>query len=180
MLIISVVCFHWNVLFLDKTRTASVGNELNIDVALESGKPVPYISYYALSASRPKIARWNGSDLKTVAESVVGAEDEVFTQNWEVSYIPTTSKVSIDHVNVGVWKNSSGELTYSTTDGAAPNGIAAGATGSNLGNNDSTHVVTGHTNESYGKVYGNGTKNAVLGYAITSGNNGYIETAQMK
>ena len=34
--------------------------------------------------------------------------------------------------------------------------------------------------ESYGTVWGNGTKNAILGYATTNGASGYIETAQMK
>ena len=34
--------------------------------------------------------------------------------------------------------------------------------------------------ENYGTVLGNGTKNAILGYATTSGGSGWIETAQMR
>ena len=156
-----------------------VGNELNIDVAIENGNPIPYISYYALSASRPKMAKWISSTSLMAASSVEGAINEEFTNKWEISYIPTSSKVSIDHVNVGVWKNQNGELTYSTTDGEIPNGLAPGVEGSNLGKKV-CNVINGHITESNGKIYGNGTKNPVLGYAITQGASGFIETAQMK
>ena len=149
-----------------------VGTELSLDVALKDGNPVPYISYYGSSCARPKIAYWAGDESILTAASLDGAIDEKFTESWETSIIPSLSKISIDHINVGVWKDSSGNLVYSTTDGAEPNGIAAGKTGSNLGkpsagNND-------------GKIYGNGTMNPILGYAITKGAGGFIETAQKK
>ena len=63
-------------------------------------------------------------------------------------------------------------LNYSTTDGDAP-------VASNIGEN--TYQAGQAKNvENYGTVLGNGTKNAILGYATTSGASGYIETAQMK
>lgn len=145
-----------------------VGTELSLDVAISNGNSVPYISYYGSSCARPKIAFWaadnalsEGSD----EDSLYGAEEEVFTGNWEVSIIPSTSKISIDHINVGVWKDSSGNLTWSTTDGNAP------------GNDNIGSSSAGTSN---GMIYGNGTKNPILGYAITKSAGGYIETAQIK
>ena len=138
-----------------------VGSELNIDVALVDDKAVPYISYYASSAAKPKIARWIGGNLTEVS-SVSGAENEAFTSNWEVSYVPTSSKLIVDHINVGVWKDSSGVIKQSKT------GEKTFTPGS------------GDTVNSFGTVWGNGTVNPVLGYATKSGSLGYIETAQMK
>ena len=143
-----------------------IGTELNIDVALnDAGKPVPYISYYAGSCARPKIAYWAGTESIDAASIIESAEDEVFTSAWEVSVVPTASKVSVDHVNVGVWKDSDGKLNWSTKDGTTP-------TTSNIGK-------TAPATEN-GMVYGNGSKNPILGYAITQGSKGFIETAQMK
>ncbi|MBR6062274.1 MAG: hypothetical protein IKP67_09385, partial [Spirochaetales bacterium] len=152
-----------------------VGAELNIDVVMnEQNDPVPYISYYATSCGRPKLAYWNGSCSLSESENINGAEDEKFTHNWESGIVPTISKVSTDHINIGLWKNASGVATYSTTDGTAP-------VDSNIGVDDVSHIGSSvPTVNSYGTVYGNGSKNPVLGYAITQGSLGYIETAQMK
>ena len=143
-----------------------IGTELNIDVALDaSGNPVPYISYYAGSCARPKIAYWAGAESIATSSLLESAVNEVFTGAWEVSIVPTSSKVSVDHINVGVWKDSDGKLNWSTNDGNVP---------------DSSNVGTTAPGTNDGKVYGNGSKNPVLGYAITQGSKGYIETAQMK
>lgn len=156
-----------------------VGSELNIKVAMEAEhKPIPYISYYALSCSRPKIAYWNKSEsLQTLdASNIAGVNLDAFNANWESTIIPTSSKVPSDHINVGVWKNAAGVRTWSTTDGNAPD-----ETGSNIGVKDLSHIGTSApTVNSYGTVYGNGTKNPLLGYAIKQGALGFIETAQMK
>jgi hypothetical protein len=142
-----------------------VGTELTLDVALKDGKPVPYISYYGNSCARPKVAYWAGTDSIASAESLAGAVSEISSGLWEISLVPTKSKVSIDHINVGVWKTSSGVLTYSTTDGNAPG---------------TTNIGTCNAGTSNGMIYGNGTKNAILGYAVTKSAGGYIETAQMR
>ena len=148
-----------------------MGSELNIDVALNAQKkPVPYISYYALSASRPKIATWKGGDLSS-AVTVAGAESDMYTNNWEISVIPTQSKASIDHVNVGVWKD-----TTAGNEGVIKDSVPFPDSGVLKYQSDGN----GHTNNSYGNAYGNGTSNPVLGYAIKDGSLGYIETAQMK
>ena len=153
-----------------------IGTEIGIDVGLksvldeegnpvlENGNPkyitVPYISYYAGSSVRPKIASWAGEANIKDSNIFTGADNEAFTGCWDVSLIPTGSRVSNDHVNVGLWKD----------DGVIKDSVA----------NTNTHTPgMGHTN-SYGTVWGNGTANPVLGYAVTKGANGYIETAQMK
>ena len=149
-----------------------IGTELNIDVALDSdNKPVPYISYYAGNCARPKIVYWSGLKDITSCSFDGGAIDDVTTGEWEISTIPTGSKVSIDHINVGVWKDAVGKINWSTKDGNIP-------TGSNIGSNTFKAGTGGTT--SYGTVWGNGSKNPILGYAITKGSGGFIETAQMK
>lgn len=148
-----------------------IGTRLNIDVALNSSnKPIPYISYY--SSSRPKIARWSDSVSLTSSSLTNGATDDQFTGSWEVSYVPTSSKFSDSNIGVGVWKDENGVLNYSTTDGKTPST-------DNIGTN-TYQPGQSETTESYGTVWGNGSKNAILGYATTSGASGYIETAQMK
>ena len=150
-----------------------IGTELNIDVAYnENNRVVPYISYYALSCARPKLAYWTDNENHSVLSLVPGAIEEEYTSCWEVITLPTTSKVSMDHINIGIWKDSNGKITYSTTDGYAPGE-------SNIGEN-TFQPGANSTEESYGTVWGNGSKNPVLGYAITVGSSGYIETAQMK
>ena len=72
-------------------------------------------------------------------------------------------------INVGVWKDSGGKLAYSTK-----NGLAAGAVGTS-----DCHVDSGiDTTDNYGDVYGNGTRNAVLGYMWGDNADAFIETAQ--
>ncbi|MBO4859873.1 MAG: hypothetical protein J5527_15265 [Treponema sp.] len=143
-----------------------VGTELSLDVALKDGNPVPYISYYGSSCARPKVAYWAGAESITEITNISGADEEVFSQLWESSVIPSNSKIALDHINVGVWKDNSGNLTYSTKNGKAPG--AGGTIGS-------SSAGTGN-----GMIYGNGSKNPILGYAITKSAAGYIETAQMK
>ncbi len=149
-----------------------IGTELNIDVGLDlSGNSVPYISYYAGSCARPKVAFWTNITALSISSITDGADTDVFTGVWEVTTIPTESKVSIDHVNVGLWKKN-GVINYSTTDGEAPDDDNVGV--------NSFQPGAGSETKSYGMVYGNGSKNAILGYAITKGSSGFIETAQMK
>ncbi|MBO4532219.1 MAG: hypothetical protein J5726_00775 [Treponema sp.] len=164
-----------------------IGTEINIDVALDTNnKPIPYISYYAGSCGKPKTAHWAGTkslDASDITETLMeSTNEEAFTGAWEVSVIPTSSKVSVDHINIGVWKDNSGVITYSTKDGLQPSGSNIGIT--ELSYKESFYRMVSNS-KSYGyktggQVYGNGSKNPILGYAVTKGSTGYIETAQMK
>lgn len=148
-----------------------IGTELNIDVGLdENDKPIPYISYYAGSCARPKIAYWNSAtSLDNITQDkMVGANGDSFTGVWESSVIPTSSKVSIDHINIGVWKS-------------IEEGTKGRIIDSSIGVSNTEQTGSGFKSTvSRGTIYGNGSKNAILGYAITQGSSGYIETAQMK
>ena len=134
--------------------TDILGTYLSLDVAKNSSeKQIPYISYYAASIARPKVARLSATAENTYS---AGMEDDCYTGNWEISVIPTSSTLVEGKINVGLWK-SDGTVTKSKT-------------GSNYaGTND-------------GKCYGNGTSNEVLAYAIIndSGSGGAVETAQLK
>ena len=134
--------------------TDILGTYITLDVADVSGKQIPYIGYYANSIQKPKFAKLSENAINSYAAGVNGSS---YTGNWEVSVIPTISTMVEGSVNVGVWKDSDGNLINSQT-----------------GN---SYAGTGN-----GKCYGNGTNNAVLAYAITnsSGTGGTIETAQLK
>ena len=163
-----------------------IGTELNIDVALDvSGNPIPCISYYAGSCAHPKTAHWAGTTSIASAETLESVDAlECFTGNWEVSVIPTKSRVTEDHINIGVWKDSTGTITWSTNDGAVPNGSNLGETKldyKEVFNSNPANPGSGNTGyKTGGHVWGNGSKNPILGYSIKSGASGYIETAQMK
>ena len=156
-----------------------VGSNLTIDVAKNGARIVPYIGYYSTSSIRPKMAFYVGETLVDSEELILGFTtnisdgtiDDEFTGSWECSIIPTVNTVEMqsnlhNDINIGVWKTSDGEIT-------APN--VSGRQSSTSNN------VNGYSSSSYGQVYGNGTSNPVLGYAIKHGSSGdNIETAQMK
>lgn len=156
-----------------------VGSNLTIDVAKNGARIVPYIGYYSTSSIRPKMAFYVGETLVDSEELILGFTtnisdgtiDDEFTGSWECSIVPTVNTVEMqsnlhNDINIGVWKTSDGEIT-------APNVS---------GRQSSTrNKVNGYSSSSYGQVYGNGTSNPVLGYAIKHGSSGdNIETAQMK
>ena len=142
--------------------SGTVGDNITIDVAMDNGQISPQIGYYSAGGTLPKIA-------KLAVPGVVGSGvvNDVYTGTWECSYVPSGSTINTqsnqyNKINIGLWKN----------DGV----LAASRKGDSTAyNNANTYGST-----SYGYVWGNGTKNAVLGYAVTDSNsNDYIETAQM-
>jgi hypothetical protein len=129
-----------------------VGTNITIDTAKDSsGNVIPYIGYYMVSTQMPKLAYLVDTSNKAPA----GVTDDVFTGKWEITIVPTSSKVPTDRINVGVWKDVNGTIKNSTTG-------------------------TSSANATNGTCYGNGTSNPVLAYAIKDGTIGYIETAQKK
>ena len=144
---------------------SQIGTKVSIDTALNAGnKVVPYISYYAEGMrSMPKLAYLpDGIDTtsaSTIAASVKDGADEdtdLFTEDWEVTMLPTSSQLQNSTVSIGVWKNSQGQAYKPTK---------------------TTDVVTDQNTR---KRYANGTTELVLGYAIRSNGVGYIETAMRK
>ena len=150
-----------------------VGSNLNIDVGINGeGKIVPYISYYATSIIRPKLAYYVGGFSATDTIEA-GAAKDLHTGKWECANVPTESNVemqSLQHndINVGLWKDA-GVIVDSTSDKYT------------TGVSSTTNQPNAYNSVSNGQIYGNGTANPVLGYAIKiNSKSGAIETAQMK
>lgn len=145
-----------------------VGDRCMITVGREStSKPwIPYISYKSNYASHTKIAYpVFASDASSSTLPSAGIVDgtEKYTGAWNVSLVPDTNLSIDDTVSVGVnkdWASDSGVMyVFPTgeTQKASDTGVYALC--------DATIV------------YGNGTKNPVMGYAIEDGT---IQMAQKK
>lgn len=144
----------------------SVGTYPMIDVAKDSenGNFIPYISFRCESNSDTtasvKIAypvNWDE------AENVLNGvdSDDRYTGNWEVSVVPTDNTPLTDYTNIGMNKDSSGVKTVFATGNDISQAWAA------------TFAVSDSTT-----VYGNGTSNPVVSYAVSE--NGVLEMAQKK
>lgn len=145
----------------------SVGTYTMIDVARDSASSefIPYISFRCESNSDTtasvKIAypvKWSGDG------NVLAGADEYdrYTGNWEVSVIPTDNTPLTDYTNIGLNKDWSTGVRSAFSKGTdvSKTWTATFAVG------DST------------TVYGNGTNNPVLSYAVSE--NGVLEMAQKK
>ena len=146
-----------------------VGSNLTLDVGKDSktNNIIPYIGYYASSSIKPKMAYYIGGFAPDITTIEAGSNNDSFTGIWECATIPTASTVEMqsnqhNDINIGLWK-SDGVIVASTK-----------------GDDSTTNIAGGYNSTSYGQVYGNGSKNAVLGYAIKYGTSDRIETAQMK
>lgn len=144
-----------------------VGTYCTIDVGREdSNSPwIPYISYKCESnngtSASAKVAYPVKFDESN--EILAGVNDrDQFTGNWEVSIIPAITTPTTDFVNVGVNKDWSTGMIKSF---------------------DSGNMVSSSLNYSFPvsdstTVYGNGTSNPVVSYAVSE--NGVLEMAQKK
>ena len=147
-----------------------VGSNLTLDVGTDSvsGNVIPHIGYYATSSIKPKLAYYVDGFASNSTSILAGSDDDAFTGAWECVNIPTASTVEMqsnqhNDINIGLWKTA-GVISASTT-----------------GTSEYKNTSASYNSSSYGQVYGNGTKNAVLGYAIKYGSTSdRIETAQMK
>ena len=155
-----------------------VGSNSTIDVAMKgsgtNSKAVPQIGYYATSCIRPKLAYL----YDTSATDITGSSEDAFTCVWECTVIPTNNNVNMqsnqyNKMNVGVWKDGSGNQIRSDA-------TTAGS-GKTFASNNWSNTPNSYNSTSYGFAYGNGTENAVMGYTIkVNSTNDAIETAQMR
>ena len=112
------------------------------------------------------------SESDSINYKAAGTESDIFTGNWEISLVPSPSKLTTnltDKMNIGLWKDSDGKIVTST----ASNFTVTGA-GNRKTSDDNTSATTN------GTIYGNGTANPILGYVVESVTGTYLETAQMK
>ena len=156
---------------------AFTGTNIRLDTAVsdDGNYIIPYIGYYMSSTQKPKTVSLPGvissSTTKTTREAVVipaGVDSsDAFTGVWDVSLIPTSSRIAdnyaYSYINIGLWKD-------------ATTGKAKNMTGSDVAYTNNNGLTSTNTS----KVYGNGTANPVLGYATRVGTRGHLETAQMK
>lgn len=144
-----------------------VGTYCTIDVGRKnSNSPwIPYISYKCESnngtSASAKVAYPVKFDKTNNVLAGVNDRDQ-FTGNWEVSIIPAITTPTTDFVNVGVNKDWSTGMIKSF---------------------DSGNMVSSSLNYSFPvsdstTVYGNGTSNPVVSYAVSE--NGVLEMAQKK
>lgn len=145
----------------------SVGTYPMIDVAKDSenGNFIPYISFRCESNSDTtasvKIAYPVNWDEDGNVLNGVDSYDR-YTGNWEVSVVPTDNTPLTDYTNIGMNKDpSSGVKTVFATGNDISKAWAA------------TFAVSDSTT-----VYGNGTSNPVVSYAVSE--NGVLEMAQKK
>lgn len=140
-----------------------VGDNCSIDVGREdeSSSWIPIISYKSNEGTKTKIAYPVAFDNgKPKAGATSGG---FFTGNWAVSMLPTKNKSTNDQINVGLNKDWSNGVIHEFTKRA---------------DDTSSYTPKGpYAICSSGILYGNGTKNPVVGYAISSGS---IEMAQKK
>ncbi len=143
-----------------------VGDRCMITVGREStSKPwIPYISYKSNYASHTKIAYpvfADNADAATMPTSGIENGTEKYTGAWNVSLVPDTSLSIDDTVSIGVNKDwANGEMHVFPTGDTQ--------TASDRGAYARCNATI---------VYGNGTKNPVMGYAIEDGS---IQMAQKK
>ncbi len=166
------------------------GERINLDVGLvqveDDYVAVPYITYYNGTARKPTVAKLVipetlPEDYKSVIYKAqgTGTNDgrDIFTGNWEISLVPTTSTLTsqyYDKMNIGLWKvgNADGETRQKGLIVASNDSKFTISKDKTSGSNTST------TNQ--GDIYGNGTANPILGYAVESISGTFFETAQMK
>ena len=152
----------------------SVGSNLTLDVAKVGENQVPYISYYSSETKKAKYAY--RSNLTNELQD--GHNRKTYTGNWEIAYVPSSSRLvmnSAEKINVGVWKTLDGVLNWSTTNGNEP-----AADESNIGKSYVTRNGASNTSTCISVTYGNGSKNAVLGYQVANGGGSCLETAQKR
>lgn len=146
----------------------STGTYLTLDIAknAKDGRTIPYIGYMT---SRGYVKYAYLVDTESASSDTVylpksGSDSEnMATGAWETILVPKKSQiVSNDNskISIGVYRDMSTDVIK-----AIPSSISG---------------ITESAGTSSGWALGNGTSNAILGYGITIGGNGYAETAQLK
>ena len=144
----------------------SVGTYTMIDVARDSetSQFIPYISFRCESNADTTASVKIAYPVQWSEGNVLSGVDEYdrYTGNWEVSVIPTDNTPLTDYTNIGLNKNWSTGVR------------SAFSTGSDVSKSWSAIFAVGDSTT----VYGNGTDNPILSYAVSE--NGVLEMAQKK
>lgn len=149
------------------------GERITLDVGKDaSGHVIPHISYFNGTARLPCVARLVVPENGVMNYKAQGTNaEDMFTGNWEISLVPSSMILTTnyyDKMNIGLWKQEG--VIVSGNDSRFT--VTGGESGKTSANNTS-----GTTN---GSIYGNGTANPILGYAVESNSGTNLETAQMR
>ncbi|MBO4857634.1 MAG: SUMF1/EgtB/PvdO family nonheme iron enzyme [Treponema sp.] len=140
---------------------------------------VPYISYYNNMAHLPVVAHpVIKSTMNYAAQGIDNtSEYQIFTGDWEVSLVPSPKTIttnSYDKINLALWKRAA-------ANGTEPKGMIVTSLDSGFTGPAAGHTSVDNTSdEQCGHIYGNGTKNPIMGYAVETSVGTALETAQMR
>ena len=140
----------------------NVGSYCTIDVGRtsESSQWIPYITY---KRDASEVALKMAYPVVNVSTEKPGASSAgFFTGNWDICTIPSANNSTNDLVNVGLCKDWNDGVIKNFPTGADDFSYNPGG----------TYAICNSS-----VIYGNGTQNPVVGYAVEQG---YIEVAQKK
>ncbi|MEE1058457.1 MAG: Ig-like domain-containing protein [Treponema sp.] len=141
----------------------NVGSYCTIDVGRTSSTSSQWIPYITYKRDASEVALKMAYPVVNVSTEKPGASSAgFFTGNWDVCTIPSANNSTNDLVNVGLCKTWSNGVIQDFPTGADDFSYNPGG----------TYAICNSS-----VIYGNGTQNPVVGYAVEQG---YIEVAQKK
>lgn len=141
----------------------NVGSYCTIDVGRTSSTSSQWIPYITYKRDASEVALKMAYPVVNVSTEKPGASSAgFFTGNWDVCTIPSANNSTNDLVNVGLCKTWSNGVIQDFPTGADDFSYNPGG----------TYAICNSS-----VIYGNGTQNPVVGYAVEQG---YIEMAQKK
>lgn len=141
----------------------NVGSYCTIDVGRTSSTSSQWIPYITYKRDASEVALKMAYPIVNVSTEKPGASSAgFFTGNWDVCTIPSANNSTNDLVNVGLCKTWSNGVIQDFPTGADDFSYNPGG----------TYAICDSS-----VIYGNGTQNPVVGYAVEQG---YIEVAQKK
>lgn len=141
----------------------NVGSYCTIDVGRTSSTSSQWIPYITYKRDASEVALKMAYPVVNVSTEKPGASSAgFFTGNWDVCTIPSANNSTNDLVNVGLCKTWSNGVIQDFPTGADDFSYNPGG----------TYAICDSS-----VIYGNGTQNPVVGYAVEQG---YIEVAQKK
>ena len=141
----------------------NVGSYCTIDVGRTSSTSSQWIPYITYKRDASEVALKMAYPVVNVSTEKPGASSAgFFTGNWDVCTIPSANNSTNDLVNVGLCKDWDDGVIQKFPTGADDFSYNPGG----------TYAICDSS-----VIYGNGTLNPVVGYAVEQG---YIEVAQKK
>ncbi|MBQ5848562.1 MAG: hypothetical protein IIW49_06565, partial [Treponema sp.] len=141
----------------------NVGSYCTIDVGRTSSTSSQWIPYITYKRDASEVALKMAYPVVNVSTEKPGASSAgFFTGNWDVCTIPSANNSTNDLVNVGLCKDWGNGVIQDFPTGADDFSYNPGG----------TYAICNSS-----VIYGNGTQNPVVGYAVEQG---YIEVAQKK